>query len=227
MAVLTTYPSSSTYPTPTPMTTAAVDQGQNGGLDFLALGHRVAPYQTYTIDTYYIWNNGILQLPLAKANPLPSTQSTQGVGAVVGGAGAAAIALADLQTPNPKQYTGTQPPPAFSKRAASLMVNTSAPWGKKVVVIRARRTNAMPVLPDPTPSNPNQALLYTIIHPSTPTILPDMRSRSFSIYAEYVYALVQPLWVQDGNLTVPTTPVDGLPRSNYALQQVSFVKGLI
>lgn len=157
--------------------------------DSLSLAQKIAPYQSYNIDTFYRWFSGVLQVPVA-------------------------------QTP-----AGT--PGTYTNRPSAGKVQTSAPYGQKLVVVTATRLNAMPVLPTPITTNSNETLLSVIINPQSPAIIPDMASRLFTIRAEYTYALTKPIWVPDGTEDMPITEADGNTRSSYGIGSIQFVQGLI
>ncbi len=118
-------------------------------------------------------------------------------------------------------------PGTSSSRIGSEVVTSSAPVGKKIVLIKARRVNTFPVLPDPDTGNTNETLESANINPRSPAIMGDMKSRIFEITAQYVYILSKPVWVAGGEVSFPITDVDGYARSKYAIGSLQFVKGLI
>jgi hypothetical protein len=192
--------------------------------NYLSQGQVVAPYLEYTINTFYLWKQGTLQLPIANI-PTNPNQQTSNVDSTVD----TAASETDLQLPagvigGPQ----TQCQAPYTSRQASVTVQTSAPYGKKIVVISARRIGAQPVLPDPTPSNDNQTLDTVVINEQNPIIMPDMKTRIFITRAQYTYNLTTPLWVPDGMLSIPNSMADGNTRvPGYNIPSTQFTKGLI
>lgn len=185
---------------------------------FLTLRHTVAPYLAYQVDTYYQFRAGNLQLPIAEDSPGV-------VGYTQSGTASQVYEQLDIQDPN----DGAVVPVAnYLDRPSSEIVQTSAPYGKKIVFIHAKRVGAMPVLPTPTPANANQTLDNVLIHECSSTIMPDMKTRIFTLTAQYIYILTKPLWSPDGNQFLPGTDADGNNRlQQYNIGTIQFVKGLI
>lgn len=150
-----------------------------GSSPFLSVQHQIAPYQKYIIHTFYTWDTGDIQLPVARGS------------------------------------------------LSASIAQTHAAFGQKVVVIQAQRLNLPPEFPSPVSTDPNVILKTAIIDTVSPSIIPDMQGRVFSMQATYTYLLKQPIWVAGGGVQAPINPADGYSRNNYTLSSSQFVQGLI
>lgn len=148
----------------------------------------IAPYLVYKVRTYYHWDNGTLQLPVAYTTP--TTQTTG------------------------QQVAYTAP---YTQRQAASVVQVTAPHGLKVVTFEIARLGAKPTLPDPTPQSSNEVLGVMDVQPEAPTLGSDGRTYIYKVSGVYLYRLLQPYWHTDGLFTGGKTAADQATKTGNAL----------
>lgn len=133
------------------------------------------------------------------------------------------LQLPVAQTPG-GSYLGTP-----SDRPSAKIVRAAAPHGIKIVRIAARRINAMPILPNPRVSmaEGNEPLLSAVVETHSPDINADMKTRVFTVLAEYRYLVIQPIWVAQDGAKYPLSGADGYSRTYYTFGPDQFASGMI
>ena len=128
------------------------------------------PYDKYEISSKYVWDSGLLDLPVAYF-----TGSQQNVA----------------------QPGYSQP---LNHRLPASQIPVSAPLGYRVVTFDVARWGAPVTMPSPLPANANEVLLYAEVEPYGPILQPDGRTFYQQARGRYVFALVQPLFPTTDNL---------------------------
>lgn len=135
-----------------------------------SLDAAINPYEYYTQRIRYIWNQGIVSLPVA--GPVGS-----------------------LGNPNPP----LPPADGFANRQPAAIGQVHAPIGFKIVLWNAQRVGVFPFVPNPYTQDPNNNdnLIASEIDVDTPTLLADENTFVTRASGVYIYAMNQPVWCQD------------------------------
>jgi hypothetical protein len=158
---------------------------------------QVFPYTVCFIEESYVHEDGILHVPIA---PLPG-----GFASVVTGTSGPLPAIKSRQDI-------TTLPPTAQAVATSEVINTSAPFMKRVVNFTVARKAAYPKLPAPTPKDGEVRLGYTL-SPCTP-IYSTAGAPVFTCSGKYEFALLNPRTASDG------FPIGRNPATNLANQAI-------
>lgn len=92
-------------------------------------------------------------------------------------------------------------------RVSCEMARVCAPWGRKEVSFRSVRVGAFPEIPSPQEyAGANEKLLSAEVQTIVP-VLRHLGDRHFCCRGVYVFAVVKPIWFEDG-LPSGATPYD-------------------
>lgn len=110
-------------------------------------------------------------------------------------------------------------------RPACEVIQTVAPYGRRIVQWAAQRQGGAPAVPHPFPNDYNQYLLRAILALDPPPLQEDGQTKLVRAAGTYIYALLRPMWLLD-NLNMGATPYDQTPASLNVFQASFFQMGL-
>lgn len=113
----------------------------------------------------------------------------------------------------------------ISQRPACEIIQTVAPYGRRIVQWAAQRQGGAPNVPHPDPNDLNQILSLALFAMDPPVLQEDGQTKVVRAAGTYIYSLLRPFWLLD-NLNAGGTPYDVTPASANIFSAAFFKMGL-
>ena len=117
------------------------------------------------------------------------------------------------------------PTAALAQRQPCEVIQTVAPYGRRIVQWAAQRVGGAPAVPSPLPNDYNQVLLTALLALDPPVLQEDGQLKAVRAAGTYIYACLRPFWLLD-NLNMGATPYDVTPAALNVFQASFFQMGL-